>query len=77
MVPNEIVNKDGNGIEQWSTDNELSQIQIPEWDKNKLYDKGKIVTYKGIQYEAQELICVDKPDESVSWRLIIEEESNR
>ncbi|PEN89773.1 hypothetical protein CN553_22480 [Bacillus cereus] len=50
--------------------NELSQIQIDNWNEKKLYDKGDIVTYNGIQYEAQYGMCGIRPDESWDWKAM-------
>ncbi|PEN82604.1 hypothetical protein CN553_28595 [Bacillus cereus] len=46
------------------------QAQIDGWQKNKLYDKGAIVTHKGFQYEAQDSVCIDEPGEREVWRVM-------
>ncbi|WP_309411839.1 carbohydrate-binding protein [Bacillus cereus] len=49
--------------------NRLSQIaEIKEWNEKKAYDEGEIVTYNGIQYEAQHSTHGHKPDESWRWK---------
>ncbi|PEN81028.1 hypothetical protein CN553_29280 [Bacillus cereus] len=53
-VAGDISHAEGNGV---------SQIEeTPEWDLEKRYVKGDIVTYNEKQYEAQCGMCGIKPD---------------
>ncbi|WP_142947240.1 hypothetical protein [Bacillus cereus] len=59
------------GLSHAAGNDELSQIQITdEWNENKLYDKGEIVIYNRIQYEAQECYLPGTPGETPHWKSV-------
>ncbi|WP_179871728.1 carbohydrate-binding protein [Bacillus cereus] len=50
---------------------EISQIEVtPEWIAEKTYNIGDIVTYKGIQYVAQQFSKGNKPNANWQWKSV-------
>ncbi|PEN75547.1 hypothetical protein CN553_31705 [Bacillus cereus] len=59
-------------ISEWEEKTNYSKDEIPEWNEKKLYKAGDIVTYNGIQYEAQRNYTwgTIRPGISVKWQPV-------
>ncbi|PEN95267.1 hypothetical protein CN553_16775 [Bacillus cereus] len=60
IVAGDISQAAGHGLSQ--------EEETPQWNEQALYKAGNIVSYEGIQYEAQDFSWGKQPSKTLRWR---------